>query len=165
MKGLLEVSFNCELNNYFESCGKEVATEFENSQGNFGPYTAKKLSYKKISINIDDLYEDLSLSCCGITELVFNFLDRQDIIKLNALSYRDFDHFIMAIIRLGVDNNDKRMLVCGIPTKVGTNSGYNIIFYRKLRRSLKRFGFIETSRPYVNENSGNTIVMLVGKLP
>lgn len=63
------------------------------------------------------------------------------------------------------DVSDKRVLVVGIPTKVGGDSQYNLDFYNKLREVLESFGFIALSAPYKNKNSGNTIVAMAGQLP
>jgi len=62
-------------------------------------------------------------------------------------------------------STDSRMIFCGVPTAVMEGSQYNISFYLKARKALRRLGFREVGAPYKNENSGNEIVAMVVRMP
>lgn len=106
-----------------------------------------------------------SLLCCGMDELNFQELQKYwDRYKDDAEA---FEALVAKTIETAPRNDvsDKRVLVVGIPTKVGGDSQYNLDFYNKLREVLESFGFIALSAPYKNKNSGNTIVAMAGQLP
>lgn len=115
---------------------------------------------------LSDLLEKMSyaisnstLQCCGITELDFQalnawFKNGNDI--PNKLSFKQLVAFM-------IDRwycEDERVLIVGIPTRVGEYSSYHMEFYEKLRDVLNGFGFTELAKPYENANSGNEIVVL-----
>ena len=103
-------------------------------------------------------------NCCGISELSFeNFYDY---CRYTKLPYSEFLGITANYIKLAIcDTSDKRMVFVGIPTKVGLNSQYRGNFYPRLRKVLRNFGFVETCKPYKNQNSGNKIIMMVGQIP
>lgn len=103
-----------------------------------------------------------ALECCGINELLCTEIQK------NVDQYIGTPHFpelIAKYIKYGVEQTDQRVLIIGIPVKVGTNSVYNIKFYEALRETLEDFGFRQVGKPYKNSNSKNTIIAMVGQLP
>jgi hypothetical protein len=110
-----------------------------------------------------DYYYDAAvadLQCCGISEL--NFQQLQDL-----YSSKYFEEIVAKHLGTIVNGlNDNRVLLVGMPTKVGDSSMYNIKFYRKLRKILLSFGFVElVDKPYKNGNSGNKVTVLACKIP
>ena len=107
------------------------------------------------------------ITCCGIDELDFQILNENwmDGEFLQNLSRKDWNSLIACYIKGSLENSDERILIVGIPVKVGESSMYNIDFYKRLRITLNEFGFRELCRPYRNRNSGNIIVVLAGQVP
>jgi hypothetical protein len=99
-------------------------------------------------------------NCCGIEELDF-----QAIQEIWEEYPKNWDELIARYVKATCEVNDERVLFVGIPTRVGNNSMYTIAFYKKLRETLVKFGFKELCKPYRNQNSGNTIVVLAGQMP
>lgn len=102
------------------------------------------------------------LGCCGLNELDFTLLQTH-YDWLEKESDKVFHEVVANYIRLSVPPQDHRVVIVGIPTSVGGASQYNLNFYRRLRSTLKDFGFEEVGKPYRNSNSNNTIVALVGQ--
>ena len=101
--------------------------------------------------------------CCGLEEI-----DLQSFYKVwcaNANNEIKQEALAKLIESVNSETNDKRMMFIGIPTRVGIDSDYNIKYYRWVLKTLKSFGFKPLCRPYRNENSGNTIVVLAGQFP
>lgn len=115
----------------------------------------------KTTIKVDDILG--ALQCCGINELLCTSIQT----KVDEyIGTPQFPELIAKYIKYGLKNtNDKRILIIGIPVKVGTNSMYNIKFYEALRETLEDFGFKQVGQQYKNQNSKNTIVVMVGQLP
>jgi hypothetical protein len=59
---------------------------------------------------------------------------------------------------------DNRVVIVGLPVKVGEHSQYDAEFYAALKNALLELGFVQVGKQYKNRNSGNTIVALVGQL-
>lgn len=132
--------------------------------GFYGGYKETGLKDRK---HPRDMLIDLTshqLGCCGLHELDFNDMNRQWNDIKNKVE-EDFDKLIARYIDESIGPGDNRMTFVGIPTRVGLNSQYNIEFYRKLRTTLKKFGYIELCEPYKNVNSGNYIIAMAGQLP
>lgn len=107
------------------------------------------------------------VTCCGIDELDFQILNenwKESDFPQN-LSKKDWDNLIALYIKGTLETQDERILIVGIPVKVGQSSMYDIEFYKRLRITLNEFGFRELCKPYRNRNSGNTIVVLAGQVP
>ena len=105
------------------------------------------------------------LSCCGVTELNFQSLNAPKLVAgINLLPTAAFEELIACFIRASVQHSDRRIVLVGIPTKVGSGSMYNLSFYEHLRIVLHRFGFQEVCKPYKNESSSNTIVVLIAQM-
>ena len=109
---------------------------------------------------IDKLIKD-------ITELNFQSLNtpRSLVAAINLLPTAAFEELIACFIRASEQHSDRRIVLVGIPTRVGNSSMYNLQFYEKLRETLHHFGFQEVCKPYKNESSSNTIVVLVAQMP
>lgn len=122
--------------------------------------------YDVIYNNLADLIypaRSVTTSCCGIDELDFGELyDVYQGISFNGLKFKEI---VAKYIQTSLYQTDKRMVFVGIPTKVGLNSQYRGNFYPRLRKVLRNFGFVETCKPYKNQNSGNKIIMMVGQIP
>lgn len=102
------------------------------------------------------------LGCCGLNELDFTQMQAHYDWYENE-SDKVFHEAVANYLRMCVPPQDHRVVIVGIPTSVGGASQYNLNFYRRLRSTLKDFGFEEVGKPYRNSNSNNTIVALVGQ--
>lgn len=139
---------------------------------NFRPFVLRK------GERIHDIEEEADIylhepGCCGIHEL--NMED----LGINGEEYdEDGDKYVVPDYPFSVASiashissflldtvKDSRMIFCGVPTAVMEDSQYNISFYLKARKALRRLGFREVGAPYKNENSGNEIVAMVVRMP
>lgn len=147
----MPLNVTCKLNNKFKQA----------LQGQYVSY-----SYGRILINDPNIDIELTLgetTCCGVDEL--NFQGIQENYEILALSEDHWKELIAKYIKGSCERADHRIVFVGIPTKVGYHSMYNLDFYKRLRHTLKEFGFKELCKPYRNGGSGNTIVVLAGQMP
>lgn len=103
--------------------------------------------------------------CCGICELNMQpFLDVwEDSSKgLLEMCAKFIDWSICNCVE---EEQDKRLIIIGVPTRLVANTGYNIEYYRWVLKTLKKFGFKAISTRYKNRNSGNTMVVLAAQYP
>lgn len=101
------------------------------------------------------------MACCGMEELTFESLQKS---WSKYQDDKDWPELVAKYIKSGLGEEDNRILVVGVPVKVGASSQYNIDFYNRLRETLESFGFRQIGVPYKNSNSQNTIVVLAGQL-
>ncbi len=102
-----------------------------------------------------------TMHCCGLEELDFQGLAK----NVGIQDSPDFEEAVAVYLKNEVCHNDKRIVIVGIPTRVGTGSQYSLEFYNKLREVLQGFGMQQAGSIYKNENSSNDIVALVGQMP
>jgi hypothetical protein len=155
-------AISCKLNSKFASSDR-FYTKTKSVTGAYYSYPIEGLGDREKK---HVLFEPSvpGCSCCGLEELDFTPLMK------HWETYQDegddvWMEMVSAYIQECFGENDNRVMFVGLPTKVGGGSMYNIDFYRRLRKVLKKIGFREVCRPYKNANSGNTIVVLVGQLP
>jgi hypothetical protein len=102
------------------------------------------------------------MSCCGIDEIDFQGLSK---IWDEYAKTTHWKELVARYIKASCDRVDERIVITGIPVKVGPHSQYHMPFYKKLLETLKEFGFRELCKPYRNANSRNTIIVLAGQIP
>ena len=68
-------------------------------------------------------------------------------------------------IHTAIVYRDCRIVIVGIPIKVGKNSVYDVHRYKEISEVLKLFGFQPVGKPYKNSNSKNTMIAMVCKGP
>lgn len=155
----------CRLNSKFEEAVKN--TRFyrgrHSERGFYGSYQVELLKDKEHPRQKGPRFKLPGMACCGLEELDFQGL--QEFWEKYKDNDVDFLNWVAKYIRECIEEDDNRVLIVGIPVKVGNNTMYNIEFYTKLRSTLEEMGFVQMGKPYVNQNSKNTIVALVGQLP
>ena len=110
----------------------------------------------------DDVAEPYIITCCGISELKFGFVHNCGSRTENK-PY--FDELIAKVIDSQILFKDGRILITGLPIHCPSGT-YNESFYQKIHKTLLSFGMTQLNKePYINKNSGNSIVVLVGKAP
>ena len=150
-----------KLNNIYKAA-LALHQRFSTSDGKIFIYAEGTKSLLKRQLFVEP--QPHKLTCCGITELNFQTLNRiaPQMKELGDVSFREL---IACFIEASVTTRDKRIVLVGIPTKVGINSLYNLEFYERLRLVLVEFGFKEICKPYTNAGSHNTIVVLTSQMP
>lgn len=101
-----------------------------------------------------------SMHCCGLRELDFQVLAKTEI-----HSDPKFKEAVAKYLKAMVSEEDGRVIIVGIPTRVGANSQYNLEFYNALREVLHGFGMKQAGTIYKNSNSSNHIAALIGQMP
>ena len=146
-----------KLNAYYHKCAKVRAFTLS-PKGDLGE---RDINFNQLYLGTIREYErspaGRAAACCGITELIFLTLQR----TLDPKKFdKEFDVLIANWIKLATDkeNKDNRVLFTGIPVKAGSDTNYNLPFYKRLAKSLVAFGFKQmTDKPYKNYNSKNQI--------
>lgn len=147
----LSRAISCKLNKKFYDA--KDRTQLEECNGTW--------SYKMTTICRAQQYSK-EPACCGLDELSFLSLN-WDSHRVLTLPDEVFEELIAKYISIDPPD-DHRIVFVGIPTRVGILSEYDIRFYRKLRRTLQSFGFVELSkRGYRNNNSDNIIIAMAGQ--
>lgn len=157
----------CKLNSRFVADlenprfyrGSHMMTNEWNNAYNYKIDVLRDKEHKTVAIE----FKEPGMQCCGLEELDMAAIQKHwQIYRKDPASLRGL---VAHYIRECFKEKDSRVLIVGIPTKVGASSIYDIDYYTQLRETLGELGFVEVGQPYKNVNSGNTIVALVGQLP
>lgn len=168
---------NCTLNSTYLKLLKK--TRFKYTTKLFDCATYDGRSYKaKLYGFIDEKTQDFIVSnatslqnqqrtwsCCGISE--FN-MEKLDAVWKTYKDDKDWPELVAQYLYQSHHGwKDKRVYIVGLPIKVSRRtSQYTPAFYQSLYSLFKEWGFVELSnKPYKNQNSNNTIVVLACQLP
>lgn len=155
-------SVNCKLNARFKAAVKNE--RFYTGTKAQGVYGVSSSGLKdRSNRNFFAANTMGSMKCCGLRELDF-----QGLSKTNYHENPNKEAFAEAVasyIKMQAYEEDNRVVIVGIPSRVRASSQYNVGFYDRLREVLLNFGFKQMCEAYQNMNSSNDIVALVGQMP
>jgi len=157
-----------KLNAYYRSLLEPKQLEISITEGEWGDTQTliqtipdeNRVCYLYSDPYDEDVAEPYIISCCGISELKFGMVH-------NCTSITEdkdyFDELIAKTIETQLSHKDERILITGLPV-ICPSGQYREAFYERLHKTLLSFGMIQLNKePYVNNNSGNSIVVLVGQ--
>lgn len=151
---LPNIKWTTEAKRMMDFCSRRRVTRYLQGLGMKGKFFISQSEFERAHC---------PLRCCGISEV---HLEPLNGIKPHVENLDCFDELIAKYIDIAVGNEDRRIVVIGVPTEVGQNSQYRLSFYQALRKTLRKFGFIELQdEPYKNKHSGNKITVMAGQLP
>jgi len=157
-----------KLNTYYHSLLEPIQLEIhvrKDEWGNIDTIITTISEKNRVGYLYPDSYDKevadhYVISCCGISELKFGMVHNCGSITEDK-DY--FDELIAKTIENQLSHKDERILITGLPV-ICPSGQYREAFYERLHKTLLSFGMIQLNKePYVNKNSGNSIVVLVGQ--
>ncbi len=106
----------------------------------------------------------IRLNCCGISELHMSLLTPY------FETYgkdKDWPELVANFMWHGLKElKDQRVVIIGLPVRVGNNSQYDAEFYQSLVKLFTKWGFVQINqKPYKNQNSNNGLIVMICRLP
>lgn len=171
---MLVSKIDCTINNKYSDALLSDTVQWNTEKKRvWSPWTGRRETRTVCGLGVNNkvLLKDYhmdnarcQLQCCGITEI--NFGPLHDVTP-HAEDFDYFDEFVAKYIEVAAGHADRRIIIVGVPTALNaTESQYRLSFYKALRKTLRKFGFVELqNEPYKNKNSTNHITVLAGQLP